>query len=163
MTERVEQRYCIKFCQKLEDSQAKTICKIHRVFGDSAISVTQIKVWYNRFKDGCTSVESNERSGRHLTCRNDVIIEEVKTLIMANCHLTVREIADKLGISKDSAHANLTQELGMHRVSAKFVPRLISEEQKQVCLGIAQNLLQTTDDNPECLNTVTTGDESWVY
>ena len=62
MTECVE-RYCIKFCQKFGDSQAETIRKIHWVFGDSAMSVTQIKVWYNKFKDGRTSVESNERSG----------------------------------------------------------------------------------------------------
>ena len=48
------------------------------------MSVAQIKVWCNRFKDGRTSVESNERSGRPSTCHNDVIIEEVKTLIMAN-------------------------------------------------------------------------------
>jgi len=37
MTERLEQRYCIKFCQKLGDSQAETIRKIHTVFGDDAI------------------------------------------------------------------------------------------------------------------------------
>ncbi len=163
MTECVEQRYCIKHCQKLGDSQAETIRKIHRVFGDSAMSVTQIKVWYNRFKDGRTSVESNECSGRPSTCCNDAIIEEVKTLIMANRHLIVREIGDELGISKDSAHAILTQDLGMRRVSAKFVPRLLSEEQKQVRLDIAQDLLQTANDNPEYLYTVITGDESWVY
>ena len=51
----------------------------------------------------------------------------------------------------------------MCRVSAKFVLRLLSEEQKQVRLDIAQNLLQTTDDNHEYLNTVITGDENWVY
>ena len=41
----------------------------------------------------------------------------------------------------------------MRRVSAKFVPKLLSEEQKQVRLDIVQDLLQTTDDNPEYLNT----------
>ena len=127
------------------------------------MSVTQIKVWYNRFKDNRTSVKSNECAGRPSTCCNNVIIEEVKILIMANRRLTVREIGDELGISKDSAHAILTQDLGMRKVSAKFVPRLLSEEQKQVRLDIAQDLLQTTDDNPDYLNTVITGDESWVY
>jgi hypothetical protein len=33
---RLEQRYCIKFCQKLGDSQVETIGKIQRVFGDDA-------------------------------------------------------------------------------------------------------------------------------
>jgi hypothetical protein len=32
MTERLEQRYCIKFCQKLDDSRMETIRKIQRIF-----------------------------------------------------------------------------------------------------------------------------------
>jgi len=47
MTERVEQRYCIKFCHKLGDSQSETIRKIQQVFGDDAMGVTQIKQWFN--------------------------------------------------------------------------------------------------------------------
>jgi hypothetical protein len=55
MTERLEQRYCIKFCQKLGDTQAETIYKIQQAFGDDTMRVTQIKEWFNRFKDGCMS------------------------------------------------------------------------------------------------------------
>ena len=39
MTERLEQRYCIKFCQKLGDSHVETIRKIHTVFGDDAMGI----------------------------------------------------------------------------------------------------------------------------
>jgi hypothetical protein len=52
MTERIEQRYCIKFCQKFGDTQVETIRKIQQAFGDEATSITLIKEWYNRFKDG---------------------------------------------------------------------------------------------------------------
>jgi hypothetical protein len=45
MTERLEQRYCIRFCQKLDDSQVETIRKIQRVFGDDATGIKQIKEW----------------------------------------------------------------------------------------------------------------------
>jgi hypothetical protein len=50
MTERVEQRYYIKFCQKLGDNQSETICKIQQAFGNDAMGVTQIKEWYTRCK-----------------------------------------------------------------------------------------------------------------
>ena len=63
MIERVEQRYCIKFCHKLGDSQSETIRKIQQVFGDDAMGETQIKEWFNRFKNGRTSVESNSVLG----------------------------------------------------------------------------------------------------
>jgi hypothetical protein len=63
MTERLEQQYCIKFCQKLGDSQVETIRKIQWVFGDDASGITQIKEWfYNRFIDGRTSVKSDALS-----------------------------------------------------------------------------------------------------
>jgi len=64
MTEQLEQPYCIKFCQKLGDSQVETIRKIQRVFSDNAMGITQIKEWYNRFKAGRTLVESDACSGR---------------------------------------------------------------------------------------------------
>jgi len=59
MTERLEQRYCIKFYQKLGDTQVETIRKIQQAFGDDAMSITRIKKWYNRFKDGSTAVDVN--------------------------------------------------------------------------------------------------------
>jgi hypothetical protein len=46
MTERVEQWYCIKFCQKLGDSKAETIRKIQQAFGDDAMGATQTNGCY---------------------------------------------------------------------------------------------------------------------
>jgi transposase len=124
MTERVEQRYCIKFCHKLGDSQSETIRKIQQVFGDDAMGVTQIKEWFNRFKNGRTSVESEQRSGRPQTARNAAVVERVENLVRGDRRLTVREIAEEVGISKDSAHEILRADLNMRRVAAKFVPKL---------------------------------------
>jgi len=47
MMERLEQWYCIKFCQKHGNSQVETIRKIQQVFGDDAMGITQIKEWYS--------------------------------------------------------------------------------------------------------------------
>ena len=163
MTERVEQRYRIKFCHKLGDSQSETIRKIQQVFGDDAMGVTQIKEWFNRFKNGRTSVESEQCSGRPQTARNSAVVERVKNLVRGDRRLTVREIAEEVGISKDSAHEILRADLNMRRVAAKFVPKLLSAEQKELRVEVAQDLLDTTSTDPEFLNTVITGDESWVY
>ncbi|KAJ4449971.1 hypothetical protein ANN_01378 [Periplaneta americana] len=162
MTERIEQRYCIKFCQKLDDSQSQTIRKIQQVFGEDAMSVTQIKEWFNQFKDGRTSAESEQHCGRPQTARSAAVVERVRNLVMADRRLTVREIAEEVGVSKDSAHAILRDDLNMNRVAAKFVPKL-SPEQKDLHRDIAQELLDTPNTDPGFLNTVITGDESWVY
>jgi hypothetical protein len=49
MTEQLEQRYCIKFCQKLGDTQVKTIHKIQQAFRDDSMSISRIKEWFKRF------------------------------------------------------------------------------------------------------------------
>jgi transcriptional regulator with XRE-family HTH domain len=58
-------------------------------------------------------------------------------LIRGNRRLTVREVADEVGIS----HQNYVQKLQMRRVSAKFVPRLLTEDQKENRVEISQELL----------------------
>jgi hypothetical protein len=59
--------------------------------------VSQIKEWYNRFKDGATSVDSEPRHGRPSTSRNDNVIKQVRTLVMLDRRITVRELTDDLG------------------------------------------------------------------
>ncbi|GFT34863.1 HTH_48 domain-containing protein [Nephila pilipes] len=127
------------------------------------MGVTQIKEWFNRFKDGRTSVESEQRSGRPQTTRSAANVERVRNLVTSDRRLTVREIAEEVGMSKDSAHAILREDFNMNRVAAKFVPKLLSPEQKDLRFEVAQDLLDTANIDPGFLNTVITGDESWVY
>ncbi|XP_075539839.1 protein GVQW3-like [Dermacentor variabilis] len=161
MVERLEQRYCIKFCQTLGDSHVETIRKIQAAFGDDAMSSAQIKKWYNRFKDDRTSVESEPRSGRPSTCRNDQVIAEGNAVVMRDRHVTIREIAEKVGISTFSAHSIMTEDLAMKRVVAKFVPKLLMVEQLRV--EVSQGMLDSTNSDPDFMNIPIAGDEAWVH
>lgn len=57
----------------------------------------------------------------------------------------------------------MIEDFGMRRVPAIFVPKLLTMEQKQLHLEITQDLLDNASSNPNFLNTMITGDESWVY
>jgi len=81
---------------------------------------------------------------------------------MQDRRITVRELADELGVSIGSVHTILTVDLGLRRVSAKFVPKLLTMEQKQLRLEIAQDMLDCIESDSNFLNTMITGDESWV-
>ncbi|XP_065281329.1 protein GVQW3-like [Dermacentor albipictus] len=163
MAERLEQRYCTKFYQKLRDSQVETIRKIQTAFGDDAMSNTHIKDWYNRFKDGRRSVKSEPCSLRPSTCRNDRLIAEVNAVVMRDRRVTIREIAEELGIITFSAHSVMTEHLAMKRVAAKFMPKLLTVEQKQPRVEVSQDMLDSTNSDPDFINTIITGDGSWVY
>ena len=132
---------------KLGDRQVEIIRKFHTVFGDDAMGITQIKEWYNRFKDGRTSVESEQRSDRPSTCRNDQVITKVNAVVMRDHLLTIREIAEELGLSTLSAHSIVTEDLAMKIVSAKFVPKLLTAEQKQLRVQVSQDMLDSTNSD----------------
>ncbi|PSN50055.1 hypothetical protein C0J52_04225 [Blattella germanica] len=86
--------------------------------------------WFNRFKNGWTSVESDERPGRPQTARNAAVVERVRNLILEDHRLTLRVIAADIGISKDSAHAILRVDLNIRIVVSKFLTKLMSAEQR---------------------------------
>jgi hypothetical protein len=77
-------------------------------------------VWFNRFKDGRTSVNSEPRPGRPSTSRNDDVIDQVRTLVMQDRRITVRELAIEVGVSTGSVHSILAEALGLKRVSANL-------------------------------------------
>ena len=77
---------------------------------------TQLFDWFRRFKEGRTSIESDPRSGRPSTSRNEEMIDKVRTIVCNNRRLTVREIADDCGISVGSCDATLTGKMGGWRL-----------------------------------------------
>lgn len=88
---------------------------------------------------------------------------QVRTLVMHDRRITIREIADEVNISIGSVHTILTEDLGMRRIAAKFMSKLLTIEQKQHRSEIAQDMLEAVQNDPNFLNTVITGDETWVY
>jgi hypothetical protein len=67
--------------------------------------------------------------------------------------LTVREIADEVGISTGSAHSILIEDLHMCRVVAKFVPKLLSQVHQQLRLEVMRDMLEFANGDPEFLKT----------
>lgn len=163
MTEKEEQRVCIKFCQRLGKTSTETFEMLRMAFGDEAMSRARTFEWFRRFEEGRTTVESDERSGRPTSSRNAENIEAVRQLVKEDRRLTVRELSDDLGISIGSCHMILTEDLGMRRVAAKFVPRLLTADQKEARLAAATDLLECADSDPRFLDRIITGDETWVY
>jgi transposase len=99
MTEKVERRICIKFLQKLGHSCSETCDVIQKAFGNEAMGRRQVKEWFRRFKERRTAAESDERSGRPSTTRNQIMIDKVRSVMLDNRRITIRELSDELGLS----------------------------------------------------------------
>ena len=127
------------------------------------MSRTQCYEWFKRFEKGRMSVGEDPRPGRPSTSTDDDHVERVRAVIRGNRRLTVREVANEVGISIGSCHQILTEKLQMRRVSAKFVPRLLTDDQKENRVEISQELLANANGNENFLKNIITGDETWVY
>ena len=83
-------------------------------------------------------------------------------MIRGNRPLTVQEVADEVGISIGSSHQIFTEKLQMPRVSAKFVPCFLTDDQKENRVEISQELLASANGNVNFLKNIITGDDTWV-
>ena len=74
---------------------------------------------------------------------------KINTLVRANRRLTIRELAEECGIhvSVVSCYEILTAKLKMHHVAAKFVSRLITDDQKANRARVCQELLDRSDED----------------
>ena len=79
-------------------------------------------------------------------CLREILFQIVKNLYGDFSDVaTVREVSEEVGICKSSCHTILTEKLKMYRVAAKFVPRLLTEEQKQNGITVSQELLDRSN------------------
>ena len=60
MTEKQDQRICIKFCFQLGKTNSETIQMMQKAFVDESIGITQRKEWYKWFKNGTSKSEQCE-------------------------------------------------------------------------------------------------------
>ena len=108
-------------------------------------------------------MESDPRSGRPSTSRKKEVIDQVREKVLEDRRLTVQEIVAEVGISTGSVHSILNEDLNLRRVSAKFVPKLLREQKKELRKEISENMLDLANHGPEFIKTIITSDETWVY
>ena len=63
----------------------------------------------------------------------------------------------------NSGFKGLTDDLHMKRVREKFVPHLLTDDQREQRQKIAGDLLERSYEDMQFLKNIVTGDESWVY
>ena len=69
-------------------------------------------------------VEDKERLGRPSTSTDDDHIQKVKDLVLVSRLLTIRDIADEIGVSKKSVNSILKDVLVLKRVKFRLVPKM---------------------------------------
>jgi hypothetical protein len=163
MTDVNEQRICIKFCFKLGKTAEETHKMLKEAFGDNALRLTQTHKWIKRLKNGRMSLDDDERSGRPSTGTTTENVAKVREAILENQRRTIHDICDIVKLSYETCQRILTDELNMRRIAAKFVSRLLTNDQREHRVAVCTELKEETENDPNFFFTITTGNEFWVY
>jgi len=89
-------------------------------------------------------------------------VEQVRAAVNQDRRRIIHDLCAEVGIGYGSCQRILTEQLNMHRIAAKFVPRMLTHDQKDSRVAICQELKETAINDPKILLNVITGDESIV-
>jgi hypothetical protein len=98
-------------------------------------------LWYKHFKYRRTSVDDDDLSGR--TSTNTVEkIAEVRETILADRRQIIHDVCEIVGLSYGTVQRILADNLNRRRISPRFVPRLLSDDQKAHRVSVCRELQQ---------------------
>jgi len=163
-TDKIEYRAVIKFFVKEGLTPNENHSKFIKAYGNSSPSFSTIKKWAAEFKRGRTSLEDDPREGRPKSATTPEIVEQVHDNILDEGRMKVREIAETIGISKERVGYILHEELDMKKLCTKWVPRLLTADQKRPLMIISEQCLERFNKNKtDFVRQFITMDETWIH
>ena len=108
------------------------------------------------------------RRGNHFWTPSDATDEEmcnkVRDLVYSDRRIKVEEIVNALHISHGRVSTTLHDRLGMHKLTAGWVPKSLSDEQMATRASVYSALLKRfRSKEDDFLSRLVTVDETWVH
>ena len=135
---------------------------LQAAFGESCLCRLKTFEWYSPFKSGHRSFEEDPCPDRPTTSHTKETVANVREIIRTDRHLTIREVAEEVRIAFGTCQKILTKDLQRRRVTAKFVPCLLTAEKKDDRVSVCIDLRGRAQNEPNFM-LIITGDECWVY
>ena len=161
---KVEYRAVIRYLYLKGRTGQEIHCELTNIYGSSAPSYAQVKFWVGEFKRSRTSLEDETRSGRPSATTDKEMCNKVRDLVYSDRRIKVEEIANALHISHGSVSTSLHDHLGMHKLTARWVPKSLSDEQMATRTSVYSTLLKRfRSKKDDFLSRLVTVDETWVH
>jgi len=145
----LEQRSVIKFLTKEGKKTNEIIERMVAVYGESAPSYYKVKFWSKEFKWRRESIEDDLHTGRPVEATSEEMCQKLESLILADRRMKVSRLAEETVISAGAVWTIIHEKLDMSKVSARWVPRMLSPFQKDTRRQCSQDNLELLTDDPE--------------
>jgi len=133
-------------CHQVFFLQCKVPKEIHAIqtetLGEHTQSYVTIKNWVVQFKHDDFSTCDAPHPGRHKTVPTSEIIDQIYELILENCWISSKSIAEQLGISREQVGSIIHEDLDMQKLSVKWVPKCLNVDPKRQRCQLSEQLLE---------------------
>ena len=162
--EAVEHRSVIKFLLNLK---GQTPTEIHQqiveVYAEKCPYYSTVTHWVRKFKSGFLSVIDEPREGRLAAVVIEKNVSTVKKRVKQDRRITFKQLASETRISVGSVEKILHDPLNLNKVSARWVPRLLTADQKKERADCCKHLPRLEANDDLFFQKIVTMDETWIY
>lgn len=157
-----EQHVFCKFSCLLDWSAGYTHDQLKKMLGNKAASLSSVKNWMTKIKQGDPVVESRHRGRSADSETRTERVDRIRLCFNESRHWSLRAISNKEEIPYSSVQRIVVHELKMKKIMKKWVPHeLSSQQQEHRVLACRVNLERYSKDKNLLKRTLTI-DESWV-
>ncbi|XP_014475531.1 PREDICTED: histone-lysine N-methyltransferase SETMAR-like, partial [Dinoponera quadriceps] len=133
-------------------------------YPDSAPGKSTIIDCLAELKRGRTDTSDAPRSGRPKKMVTSENIKKVHKIVLGNRKVKLLEIAETLNISKERVGFIVNKHLSMKKLLSKWVPRVLTFDQKQQRVDDSEHCLELFRRNKtDFLRRYVTMDETWIH
>ncbi|XP_058791405.1 uncharacterized protein LOC131664372 [Phymastichus coffea] len=162
--EKKQYRSVIRFLFLEGKSRSEIKERLDAVDADPSPSMATTKNWYNEFQCGRTSILDNPRPGAPKTATTEKKVTKVNDIALSDRRLKVLEIAAIVDISEEHIRHIPREILGMRKLSARWVPRLLTADNKRIRVTSSGQCLELFNRNPkEFFRPYVTVNKTWIH
>jgi histone-lysine N-methyltransferase SETMAR len=145
-------------------SQQQCLERLQSAFPDSAPSRATILNWFSEFKRGRATLEDGPRPGRPCDAVTVENVNRVRDLVNQDRRITYCQLQEAMHLSSSTINSILHEKLGLRKLAARWVPHLLTLEQKERRLDFCRFMLGKFDGgSSKSVSYIVTGDETWIY
>ncbi len=106
-----EQRSVIRFFLAENIKPCEIYRRMHSQYGSLCMNSSSFYSWVEKFKNGRTSIETEQHSGRTIEISTPEVMKNVERLILEDRRISVEEVSPKLGVSVGTVHKIIQDDL----------------------------------------------------
>ena len=159
----LEERYAVKFSFKLGKKATETYEMLKTAFGASCMNRASVFAGHKRFKVCRESVRDEVRCQRSKEVRTPELIGQIKNFTDKDCRVSIETIRAQFDVTVGTVHTIIREELNMRKICAKFVPRVLRDDQKERPCHDGKEMVELINSDPAVLDALVTCDESSIY